>query len=163
MPQLDISTFLPQLFWLIVSFFLLYYILSKFFLPKVINILHERDKKMLHALSRAEKNKKEAFRLKEDYEEIIARAMKTKSDMLLEASKEISKSTDHKMTEYELGMKIVVSESEQKIKEYKKSSSEDVKQIAAEAAEDILSSLFNVKATKAEILKRIESKGSHSA
>lgn len=161
MPQLDISTFLPQLFWLVVSFSLLYYILNKFCLPKIGNIFHERDSKISHALSKAERNKKAASRLKEDYEEILAQAMKTKSNMISEALKEISTDIDHKITEHELGMKIIISESEQKIKEFKKNSKDDVKHIAAEAAEDILSSLFDVKTTKATILKQIESRGDH--
>lgn len=162
MPQLDISTFLPQLFWLVISFALLYFILSRFCLPKMVEVFRERDSKISHALSRAEKNKKEASRLKDDYEKVISQAMKTKSNMISEAVKEISTIMEHKVTEHELGMKVIVSESEQKIKEFRKKSSDDVKQIAAEAAQEVLSSLLDVKVNKEAILEQIKSKGNHS-
>ncbi|MCT4635582.1 MAG: hypothetical protein N4A31_05015 [Rickettsiales bacterium] len=161
MPQLDISTFLPQLFWLVVSFTLLYFILNRFCLPKMVEIFRERDSKISHALSKAEKNRKEASRLKDDYEKIINQAMKTKSNMISESVKEISTIMDHKLTEHELGMKVIISESEQKLKEYKKEARDDVNQIAAEAAEEVLSSLLDIKVTKEAILKQIESKGGH--
>ncbi len=157
MPQLDISTFLPQLFWLIVSFGLLYCILSKFCLPKLDKIFCERDDKISHALSKAERNKKEAFKLKAEYEEVISRAIKTKDSMVLEALKEISVMMDHKMVQHELELKIMLSNSEQKLKEFKDNSVEHVKQIAVEASEEILSNLLNIKLTKKSILQLIKS------
>lgn len=163
MPQLDISTFLPQLFWLIISFGLLYYILSKFCLPKLDKIFCERDDKISHALSKAERNKKEASKLKAEYEEMVSQAIKTKDSMILEALKEISVMTDHKITQHELELKIMLSNSEQKLKDFKDNSVENVRQIAAEASEEILSSLLNIKTTKQSILQLIKSKGNYGA
>lgn len=124
-------------------------------------IFRERDNKISHALSKAEKNKKEAARLQEDYEKIINQAMKTKSNMISEAVKEISTVMEHKLTEHELSMKAIVSESEQKLKEFKKEARDEVNQIAAEAAEEVLSSLLGIKVTKTAILEQIKSKGGY--
>nr|YP_006280975.1 ATP synthase F0 subunit 8 [Helicosporidium sp. ex Simulium jonesi]ACT36202.1 ATP synthase F0 subunit 8 [Helicosporidium sp. ex Simulium jonesi] len=43
MPQLDLVTFLPQYFWLLVTFFSFYYFIAKYFLPKISRIYILRD------------------------------------------------------------------------------------------------------------------------
>ena len=42
MPQLDFSTFVPQLFWLFLSLSILYLILSRVALPKISDVIEER-------------------------------------------------------------------------------------------------------------------------
>ena len=46
MPQLDKVTFLPQFFWLCVFYLGFYFILLKYFLPKISRILALRKRKM---------------------------------------------------------------------------------------------------------------------
>ena len=48
MTQLDKFTFVPQVFWLVVIFFLLYYIIVEYSLPRLFKILHFRKKKILN-------------------------------------------------------------------------------------------------------------------
>ena len=43
MPQLDLVTFLPQYFWLLVTFLSFYYFIVKYFLPKISRIYILRD------------------------------------------------------------------------------------------------------------------------
>ena len=40
MPQLDTSTFTSQLFWLVVCFFSMMFIMSKFIIPKIADIMN---------------------------------------------------------------------------------------------------------------------------
>ena len=42
MPQLDFSTFVPQLFWLFLSLSILYLILSRVALPRISDVIEER-------------------------------------------------------------------------------------------------------------------------
>ena len=42
MPQLDFSTFLPQIFWLLISLSFLYIVLSRYALPRVSDVIEER-------------------------------------------------------------------------------------------------------------------------
>ena len=42
MPQLDFSTFLPQIFWLFISLSFLYIVLSRYALPRVSDVIEER-------------------------------------------------------------------------------------------------------------------------
>lgn len=156
MPQLDVSTFLPQLFWLIISFLALYYILNKFCLPKLYNIFHERDMSISHALAKANKNKQEADRLKSEYEELLKQALKTKDSIISEALKETSKMMDHKMSEHELELKIIESNSKQRLKNFQDESADDIKKIAKEATAEILLNLLNTKVDRDLISRTVE-------
>ncbi len=53
MPQLDISTYLSQLFWFTTFFFLLYFILSHFILPKIENTIKKRYETIDKAINNA--------------------------------------------------------------------------------------------------------------
>ncbi len=43
LPQLDISTYGSQIFWLVITFSILYFSLSKIFLPNIINLVKKRE------------------------------------------------------------------------------------------------------------------------
>jgi hypothetical protein len=47
MPQLDKFTFVPQIFWLVVIFFFMYFILAEYSLPRLFKVLYFRQKKLL--------------------------------------------------------------------------------------------------------------------
>jgi F-type H+-transporting ATPase subunit b len=42
LPQLDASTYSSQIFWLLVTFSILYFALSRIFLPNIIDLIHKR-------------------------------------------------------------------------------------------------------------------------
>ena len=65
MPQLDISTFVPQIFWLAVSFAVLYVLMSRVALPRMTAILEMRA-------GRIEGDLKEARRLKAEADAAVA-------------------------------------------------------------------------------------------
>ena len=54
MPQLDISTYLSQAFWLLLSFILLWILLSVFITPKIADIIEQRKRKIDDYLQKAE-------------------------------------------------------------------------------------------------------------
>ncbi|MEL0107154.1 MAG: F0F1 ATP synthase subunit B' [Rhodospirillaceae bacterium] len=74
MPQLDASTFLPQLFWLLVTFGILFLVMWRVALPRVADVLEARQERMSDNLERAEEFKKEADTVLEAYEAAIAEA-----------------------------------------------------------------------------------------
>ena len=74
MPQLEVSTFVSQIFWLIVCFSFLYYLLSKKALPRVADILEARADRIRADLDEAQRLKKDAEDALARYEQVVAEA-----------------------------------------------------------------------------------------
>ena len=60
MPQLIIADFPPQLIWLAISFIALYFVMSKIALPRIGEVLEERQERVTSALEKAESLREEA-------------------------------------------------------------------------------------------------------
>lgn len=74
MPQLEVSTYVSQIFWLIVCFSFLYYLLSRKALPRVAEILEARADRIRADLDEAQRLKKEAEDALGRYEQVVAEA-----------------------------------------------------------------------------------------
>ena len=74
MPQLDSATFLPQLFWLVVTFGILFLVMWRVALPRVADVLEARQERMSGNLEKAEDFKKDAEAVLEAYEAAMAEA-----------------------------------------------------------------------------------------
>jgi len=87
MPQLDVSTFAPQLVWLAITFVVLYLLMAKLGLPRVSTILDARRKRQDDDLARASELKAEA-------EAALAAYQKTMADARAEAQATIRARTE---------------------------------------------------------------------
>ena len=74
MPQLDISTFAPQLFWLAVIFVALYIVMKTVALPQVGRAIEARRQRREEDLARAARLKAEADAANEAYQKLLATA-----------------------------------------------------------------------------------------
>ena len=90
MPQLEFADFLPQLFWLAVTFILLYALMSRLALPRVATVLAERDRQIEEDLARAERLKAEADETLRAYEAALIQARSEAQGLHRQASAEFS-------------------------------------------------------------------------
>lgn len=74
MPQLDTSTFTSQLFWLIVCFFSMLFIMSRFIVPRIADILEQRQRKIDGYLNKAHNIRLEAEESLKKYQDALAEA-----------------------------------------------------------------------------------------
>ena len=72
MPQLDPTTFPPQLFWLVILFVLLYLLMSRVALPRISDVLEERQERIDDDLQKAEQLRSDAQAVLEAYERTMA-------------------------------------------------------------------------------------------
>ena len=165
MPQLDISTFLPQLFWLLISFGLLYLLLSKFCLPQLSMIFEKRETKISEALKKAHQAKDEAARLKAEYEAILAHAAQAKTAILAKAMIDLAKMMDSKVAEYDSELAILIQNSEKKMKNFEIKSETEIDKIARDAASIILTNLQGGSPDEdliMETLKKVKTEGCYA-
>src|SRR5262249_13687245 len=74
MPQLEVSTFVPQLFWLAVTFGLLFLLMAKIGLPRVGGLIEARRQRVDEDLARAAQLKSQAEAVLAAYQETLANA-----------------------------------------------------------------------------------------
>ena len=91
MPQFEqLDTFASQIFWLIVTFSVLYIILSRMVLPRIGTVVTTRQKKIDDDLGRAESLKQKAATVQEAYEESLAKAYEDARAVHKQAAEEIA-------------------------------------------------------------------------
>jgi F-type H+-transporting ATPase subunit b len=90
MPQLDPTTYLPQIFWLVVAFAVLYWVSLRVALPRVADVLQTRRERIETDLERAEAVRKEAAATLEAYESEMAEARAKAHQLTVEASQRIA-------------------------------------------------------------------------
>ena len=85
MPQLDVSTFSSQIFWLIICFSVLYYLLSRKALPRISETLEARQDRIAADLDQAQRLRREAETALASYEGAMAEAQGRAQALLGEA------------------------------------------------------------------------------
>ena len=89
MPQLDPKYWASQTFWLILVFTILYFTLSKIFIPKIKENLDIREKKISKDLSEAKKMRELGEKKIKDYQTIIENGKKEVNSFLSNQKKKM--------------------------------------------------------------------------
>ena len=71
MPQLNPEFWISQIFWLIITFGILFIVLTKVILPKISNNLETRKSQILENIETADRQKEESQKKIDEYEKII--------------------------------------------------------------------------------------------
>lgn len=74
MPQLDVSSYISQMFWLLLSFCVLWFLLSVFIVPKLADIVEQRKRKIDDYVQKAEALNAQAQNSLKKYNDTIALA-----------------------------------------------------------------------------------------
>ncbi len=90
MPQLDPTSFASQLFWLTISFVILYVLLARVFLPRVQSVLSHRAGTLAGNIEAATRMQKEAGAAHTTYEKALAEARLRSQALLAEAQHAIA-------------------------------------------------------------------------
>jgi len=143
LPQLDASTFASQIFWLAVTFALLYAILAGVFLPRLAAILEERRDRIADDLDEAERLRGEAETAGKELEAALADA-RAKAHAIVEKqrdkmNREIAEETE--AAEAEIAKK--QSDAEARIRETKTEAMAKVREVASEATVSIVEKLID--------------------
>jgi len=136
MPQLEqIYTYASQVFWLVVTFGLLYLVLWRSALPKVADLLHERQERIDGDLERAERLKEEAETVLKSYEATIAEARAEAHAALRDAADRIARQSEERHTA--LGQKLAkdTGDAEARIARAREEALSNIRAVSAEVAQ----------------------------
>lgn len=155
-PPFDPETFGSQLFWLAITFGLLYYLMAKVALPRIGTILEERNDRIADDLAEAEKLKQETDEAIATYEQALGEARQN-AHGIAQTARDKAKAkidADRDRIEADLGDKITAAEAE--IATVTATALADVDAIARDAAAALVQELVGSGAGKAEIAAAVE-------
>ena len=115
MPQLDPTWFASQLFWLFVSFALLYYLLAKVILPPLMDAMERRQNTVDSDISVAQSCKTQAEEARQQYERTLAEARANSQQLIDSVMVEHKAKSEQAARELEKQIAAKIKESERKI------------------------------------------------
>ena len=152
MPQLEITTYPSQIFWLVVSFLILYLIMSRVIIPKISSVIKNRESEIKNNILISEQMYKDTEIINNEYEEtkkkIEEEARGIINHLKETTNKKITKNA--KLLKKKLEQKLEKSEKE--IINKKKKALKEINKISLNLSEEILKKLSNKKRKK-ETLK----------
>jgi len=151
MPQLDISTFSSQLFWLAIAFVLFYLIVSRLIVPRISGVLENRANNIAADLAAAEKAAGEAAEAKKLYEKLSADARFSAQAEFAQAQAKIKTQQDAKFAETDKIIHARLAEAEVKLQNTRKEMQEKLAPLAQELAQDLVQKISGVAADAASV------------
>ena len=156
MPQLNPEFWISQIFWLIVSFGVLFIVLSKFILPKIRNNIEFRKSEILENIETAEKQKTEAENKLKNYEEIIIKSKNEAKSYFNDSRKKIIEDIDKKKQSLDKEINIEISKAETEVAELANKAPEKIQKIAIEISSDIVRQLIGEDVNSSSISAIVE-------
>lgn len=144
MPQFDPTFFAPQLFWLVVTFVILYFLLSRIAMPKIGDVLEERQRKIDDNLDKATRLKAEAEKAIATYEKALADSRAKAHEILRENATQLSKQAEQWRKELGDRLAIQIKDSETHIAAVKEQALANVRDIALDVAKSTTAKLTGI-------------------
>tara|TARA_R110000851_G_scaffold60102_2_gene138870 strand:+ start:340 stop:873 length:534 start_codon:yes stop_codon:yes gene_type:complete len=138
LPQLDFSTFGNQIFWLLVTLVVIYFVLSRIALPRIAAVLAERKGAITNDLAAAEDLKAKAVEAEQAYLKALADARAEAQTIVGQAKAEIKAELDAATATADAEIAARAAEGEQKIADIRASAMDSVKEVAVAAAAEIV-------------------------
>ncbi|MDO9525226.1 MAG: F0F1 ATP synthase subunit B' [Gemmobacter sp.] len=141
MPQLDLSTFPNQIFWLVVALVAIYLLLTKIALPRIGAVLAERKGTITNDLAAAEELKLKAQQAEVAYNQALADARTEAAKIVAAARVEIQAELDTAIAKADAEIAARAAESERRIGEIRATALDDVTEVAKDTAKEIVAAL----------------------
>lgn len=160
MPQLDFSTFPNQIFWLVVTLLVIYFILTRVALPRIAAVLAERSGTITNDLAAAEELKLKAVEAEAAYNKALVDARGEAQRIVAEARADIQKDLDKAIAKADAEISAKTAESEKLIGEIKANAMKSVAEVATDTASAVIAAVApgkgDAKAVKAAVADRMK-------
>lgn len=156
MPQLDPTYFATQLFWLAVCFGVLYLLMWKVALPRIGEILTERQERIDDDLQKAEKLRNDAAEVLATYERIVAEGRDKAQAVVRDAADRLAKESAERHAALTETLKKRAEDAERRIDAARHEALANVRDVAAEAAQAAAAKLIGGDVDRAAAERAVE-------
>ena len=151
MPQLNPEFWVSQIFWLTLTFGILYVVLSRIILPKISSNLELRKSQIQENIEAAEKQREDSETKLKEYENIISKSKLNAKNILKETRDKTLKDINLKRENLEKQIDLEISKAENEIDALKKTAPEKINQIAIQTSSEILKNLIGAEINSSSI------------
>ena len=156
MPQLNPEFWVSQIVWLILTFGVLYLVLSKLILPKISENLESRKSQILENIETAESQREESEKKLKEFEKIILESKLEAKNYFNEARQKILDDINSKRLALEKDIDEEISAAEQEVNNLKIGSHEKIRNIAVETSSELIKQLIGEEANNSSISAIVE-------
>ena len=156
MPQFDISTFPSQLIWLAIAFVLLYLLMARVALPRIGQVLEERQEKIDDNLDSAEQLRAETEADSESYETALVQAREQARGAIQAAARGATEEASRRQEELGREMAESIKVAEENIAGAKRDAVSGIREAAVEAAAGATERLIGVKPSDAAVAAAVD-------
>tara|TARA_B100001093_G_scaffold249281_1_gene238704 strand:+ start:148 stop:738 length:591 start_codon:yes stop_codon:yes gene_type:complete len=151
MPQLNPEFWISQIFWLTITFGILYIVLSKLILPKISANLESRKLRISDNIEAADRQREESEVKLKEYEEIISKS-KTEAKNIFNITRDKAlKDIDSKREILDKQINEEIKKAEDEINQLKKDAPAKINKIAIETAKELTQKLIGSEVNNSSI------------
>ncbi|MBA1339917.1 MAG: F-type H+-transporting ATPase subunit b [Pelagibacterales bacterium] len=151
MPQLNPEFWISQIFWLTITFGILYLVLSKLILPKISANLEIRKSQILENIEAAEKQREESELKIEEYEKIVQNSKNEAKNYFNQARGKVLKDINLKKEALDKELNKEIQKAETEIQEFRNKAPQKINKIAVETSADLLQQLIGAEINNSSI------------
>lgn len=155
LPQLDITTWPSQLFWLVVTFVIGYFLISLLVAPSISSVLENRSNKIsddLETAKRAQDNAKDVYN---SYEETLREARSLAAIATAKALEEAKAKTASRNAAINKKLAVSAKKAEARLSEVREEALSSLEDLATETSQKIIAELTPIKVTKAVVKRHV--------
>ncbi len=141
LPQLDFSTYSNQIFWLVISLVVIYFLLARIAIPRIAAILSDRQGAITSDLAAAEDLKARAEQAEEAYQKALADARTEANDIVAAAKADIKAELDKATEEADAKIAKKASESQARIAEIQASAMKSVEDVSKDVTKELVAAM----------------------
>ena len=151
MPQLNPEFWISQIFWLTLTFGILYIVLSKLILPKISANLELRKSQIQENIEAAEKQRESSESKLKEYDEIILKSKLKAKNIFKDAREKVLKDINSKKEILDKQIDEEIKNAEKEIETLRKSAPEKINKIAIETSSELVKKLIGAEVNNSSI------------
>ena len=142
MPQLNPEFWISQIFWLTLTFGILYIVLSKLILPKISANLELRKSQIQENVEAAEKQRESSETKLKEYDNIILKSKLEAKNIFKDVREKVIKDINSKKETLDKQIDVEIQKAEKEIDLLRKSAPEKINKIAIETSSELVKKLI---------------------
>ena len=156
MPQLNPEFWVSQIVWLVLTFGILYIVLSKLILPKISDNLESRKSQILENIETAETQREESEKKLKEFEKIILDSKIDAKNHFNEVRQKTLEDINNKRSALEKDIDSEINAAEDEINKLRNTSGDKINKIAIETSSELIRQLIGEEVNSSSISAIVE-------